>query len=426
MLTKRMQVQYIADRLAGLPVEVDARFFIQPWLACWNAINSAAPGQEPEALHNATINLPEQKEILQAILGTRPGYMPTIPSLDDIGQGLSEIEWVWEGFIPRGLLSILGASQGSGKSFVALDLAHRIIHNQGFPDGAPIARPGANVIYVDAEAVPQILRDRANHYGTDQKKIFPLLPDPEDGIDLVSLKYQERLTEMTHLLKPELIIIDSLSSLHTGGQNNVEDLRPLVGYLVRLAGWSGCGLMLIHHIRKTSFGQRMMNADFGMEDLSGSGYITQQARVVMGLRVVQTGPEFDPNGPRELKVLKSNLDFYPKPLGFIFEKLQGKAVRLHWDTHAPKAYREPTQMDVCKEWLEDTLKEQPAGLRVKDLLSLGEEQGLGKRMIYRARHELARHILNTRGRQAPDNAWMWSELPVEESTSFEKDGNEEG
>ncbi len=384
-----------------------------------------------------------------------------------------------EGHIPRGLLTVLGASQGSGKSFVALDLARSIIHNLGFPDNAPIARPGANVIYVDAEAVPQILRERASHYNMDQTKIFLMLADHGEMIDLGQQRYQDRLTEMTAYLKPELIIIDSLSSIHSRGQNNVEDLRALVGYLIRLAGWGNCGMLLIHHIRKTPNGQRMMNAEFGMEDLSGSGYITQQARVVMGLRVVQTGPEFDPNetvekplvlkmfkktshnrlknsqnivkccsehqkrdafqhfsptfqklfligdlfdsfnGPRELKVLKSNLGAYPKPLGFIFEPLFPEGARLKWKDQAPKEYREPSQSDLCREWLEDTLKENPEGLHPKEVLKMGVEQGFSRSMIFRARRELIVHISNTRGRQAPDNAWRWSDVPLPQDDTME-------
>jgi hypothetical protein len=113
----------------------------------------------------------------------------------------------------------------------------------------------------------------------------------------------------------------------------------LAGYLIRLAGWANCGLQLIHHIRKPSMGNRMMNVDFGMEDLSGSGYITQQARVV------QTSPEFDPNGPRELKVIKSNLGAYPKPLGFTFESLFPEGTKLKWDTNAPQPYRESTESE---------------------------------------------------------------------------------
>jgi hypothetical protein len=231
-------------------------------------------------------------------------------------------------------------------------------------------------------------------------------------IDLGFQRYQDRLTEMTAVLQPELIIIDSLSSIHSRGQNNVEDLRALVGYLIRLAGWANCGLLLIHHIRKPSMGNRMMNVDFGMEDLSGSGYITQQARVVMSLRVVQTGPELDPNGARELKVIKSNLGAYPKALGFTFEAVHPEGARLKWDTSAPKPYREPTEADECREWLEEALKENPEGLRPKEIKKQAKEMGFSPSMIDRMRRKLSNHIINTRGRQAPDNAWKWSDIPV--------------
>jgi hypothetical protein len=404
-----MQVQHIADRLAGFPIEANPRFFTQPWQTCWNAITSAAAGCEQEELYKVTAGLPNQKEVLQSILGTRPGYVPTIRSLDDIGPDLPPIEWVWKDHIPRGLLSILGASQGSGKSFVGLDFAYRIIHNIGFPDGAPIMRPGANIVYVDAEAVPQIMRERANYYKMDQKKLFPMLADAGEMIDLGLQKYQDRLTEMVEYLKPELIIIDSLSSVHTRGQNNVEDLRALVGYLIRLAGWANCGLLLIHHIRKPSMGNKMMNVDFGMEDLSGSGYITQQARVVMSLRVVQTGVDFDPNGARELKVIKSNLGAYPKALGFTFEPIHPEGARLKWETSAPKEYREPSQADVCREWLEDLLRSSSGGVKVQEVVELGLEQGFSRATIFRARSEMSRYIQNSHGRKSPDNAWFWAE-----------------
>ena len=46
-------------------------------------------------------------------------------------------------------------------SYLALDLVRRIIADEPFPDGVPQPLPGANVIYVDAESVPQIISERA-------------------------------------------------------------------------------------------------------------------------------------------------------------------------------------------------------------------------------------------------------------------------
>ncbi|MCL4527970.1 MAG: AAA family ATPase [Chloroflexi bacterium] len=421
MLTQRLQIQAIADRLAGLSVQANVRDFSFPWQVCWQAIETSEPGQEHDALYKAISGLPEQKMILETILATRPGYRPNIPSLADIATDLQPIEWVWEGWIPRGLITVLGAVQGAGKSFVAMDLAWRIIHDQGFPNGSPIPRPGANIIYVDAEMVPQILNERTQHYNLDQSKLFVMLPDPGEMIDLGLERYQDRLTEMTAVLNPELIIIDSLSSAHTGGQNNVEDIRSLMGYLIRLVSWAKCGLVLVHHIRKPlGGGPRMINFDPGMEDLSGSGYITQQSRVVLGLRVVQTGSEPDANGPRELKMLKTNLGPIQKSLGFTFAAMGAGGVKLKWDLNAPQPYREPTRLDECKTWLEDLLKTNPDGICPKDVIAAGKELDWSESMIFRARRDLRLNIQNTVGHRSPINRWIWSDKSGDEENQQEE------
>src|SRR3989304_2988549 len=147
MITERMQVQAIADKLAGLPAKL-----------------------------KALKDEPERERIVGAILSARPGYSPKYPSLKDIAEDLPPIEWLWPGWIPRGMLTIFGAAQGSGKSFVALDLAWRLIHNKCFPDQKPIPRPGCNVLYVDAEMVPQILNERSQNYQIDRGKLYIMMP----------------------------------------------------------------------------------------------------------------------------------------------------------------------------------------------------------------------------------------------------------
>ena len=54
MLTASMQIQAIADRLAGIPVQADAREFDMPWKLCWQALEAAQAGQGAQALQSAT------------------------------------------------------------------------------------------------------------------------------------------------------------------------------------------------------------------------------------------------------------------------------------------------------------------------------------------------------------------------------------
>jgi hypothetical protein len=153
----------------------------------------------------------------------------------------------------------------------------------------------------------------------------------------------------------------------------------------------------------------MMNLDLGMEDVSGSSFITQQARVVISLRVMQTGPDFDPNGPREFKMIKTNLGLYRKPLGFSFVPLEPAGVELDWQVEAPKVYREPSLLDECMEWLEDLLRAHPKGVKPMDVVSEGKVEGYSRALIYRARKGLRGKIENTIGHKAPNNSWKWAD-----------------
>ena len=68
MLTESMQIQAIADRLAGMPVDADAREFNMPWKLCWQTLETAQAGQEAQALQRATAGLVNQQKIMESIL----------------------------------------------------------------------------------------------------------------------------------------------------------------------------------------------------------------------------------------------------------------------------------------------------------------------------------------------------------------------
>ncbi|MEA3351974.1 MAG: AAA family ATPase [Chloroflexota bacterium] len=403
MLTRKLQIQALADRLAGLPTNVSARHLRDPWRTCWLALDGVGATEYHTAMTQALEGNSERGEILEAIFAARPGYQMAFESLEDLAPNLSPIEWVWPGWLPRGMLTVLGAAPGAGKSFVGLDLAWRITTGEGFPDGSPIPNSDANVLYIDGEAVPQILNERAEHYQIDRKRMYLLLPDSGEPIDFGTDKYRDRLINMVATLRPELVVVDSLSSIHSRGQNNVEDVRNLLSFFSQLAEAYRIGLVLIHHIRKPGNGHNMQMFDLSMDDLSGSAHIVAMARVVWGIHVVQTGPEPDPNGPRKLKMLKTNLGPYEESLGFEFAPLHPKGVYLKWSQDAPQAYREPTKEDGCAAWLLEML--QDGAMKPKEVIAAGKNEGFSRSVIYRARRSLSGQVDNTDGKKSPMNKW---------------------
>ena len=94
-------------------------------------------------------------------------------------------------------------------------------------DGQPVEQIG-NVIYVEAEGIPQVTNDWAKSLGLNRQRIWLMMAELGEMIDLTQPVWQDRLLDMATMLKPELIVIDSLTSISSAGQNSVEDTNRLL------------------------------------------------------------------------------------------------------------------------------------------------------------------------------------------------------
>lgn len=421
MLTERMQAKaiwrmiYTEDDLGDIPVEE----FTEPWRTIWQvAERHLDRGESANQSLTAACVAAGRGETNGEYWNNASKLMTQISEAGEQGSGaynsyaelaltLPPVEWLWENWIPTGMLSLLGAWQGTGKSWLALDLARIVSQGDKWPDGTAVEQNGP-CIYVEAEAVPRITVDRIRSMAIDAKHIYPFLPDHYGIMDLANRDWQDRLADMVDTLRPRLIIIDSLTNVSETGQNGVEDVRNLLMYLVRLADFGNCGLVAIHHLRKPSGGQLTLPG-VSIHDFRGSGHITAMARTILGLSVVQAGKQFSLNGPRRLELAKSNLGPYPDPLSVeIVDTPTGKQFVYG---AAPSA--ETTLRSECGEWLQDLLADGP--VKVKDILAAGEEAGYGRDTIYRARKSMADVIVNTAGHRHRANCWALSSWVDNES-----------
>ncbi len=425
MITRRMMVQAIADRLGGL--EVDRRItrkskhFADPWKGIWEALDKAdaCGGALYEAMLNALAANGERDKILAEISYARKGgKYGEFQNLEELGADLLPIQWLWPGWIPLGMITLLGAAPGVGKTSLMLDLARRVIHQHAWPDGKGMGVSRQNCLFVDAENVPQIINQRAIQWGMNRKKLFLMHPDMDDILDFSQQRYKDRLTEMIAQLEPGLVIIDSLSSVSSKGENNIEDVRQMLSFLNMLAREYELGMVIIHHLRKHS-GMQMQLFDISLDDFRGSSHIAAMARSVIGVSVVQTQSITDRNGPRRVEIVKTNLGPYPEALGFSMKDGADGGMVLLWDGKAPEAYKEPTQRDECREWLEDFLKDAMERKPVppKEVLRAAVEEGFSRALVFQARGELRAHIKNTEGRKKTGNCWQWSDEIVDYSGS---------
>ena len=185
---------------------------------------------------------------------------------------------------------------------------------------------------------------------------------------------------MTRRLNPRLIVIDSLGSITRRGENAIEEVRDLMGYLNGLAVSYEVPILLIHHLRK--LGGQLSLLDDGAMDMDmvrGSGHLAAMARVIWGLSAVQTGPDPDPNGPRKLQVIKTNVAAAPPALGMTLESIlvgdhdEPAGVRIEWSKNPPKTYEAPTERDNAADWLLEYLEDAGEPVAPKQVVSAAKD-----------------------------------------------------
>lgn len=421
MITERMQQSllyraFIENQPLG---DVDVAKWADPWRTLALLAERSEGASDP--LYWAARAISENEETARNLIAIirMAGQPLHIANLEEMAANLPPVTWLWENWIPRGMLSLLGAYQGTGKSWFVLDLARTIIQGAKWPDGTPTQGP-ANVIYVEAEGIPQVLNQRAVSLGMNRKRLYLLTAEPGEVFNLALPEWRDKLIDAATTLRPALIIVDSMSSVTSNGQNSVEETNSLLMFLVGLANYVNCGLLMIHHLRKPSGGQLYLPG-MSIHDFRGSGHITAMARTVLGLSVVQSGKQFSLNGPRRLDLVKTNLGPYPDSLGIEMTTI-GDHTQFTYGA-APDYERTVTAADNVETWLLSYLEENgptpPA-----TVVDAAAQDGHGRAMIYRTRKALGAKIVNTKGFRNPKNEWA---LPhqVEEIDEPEDDSDQQ-
>jgi len=422
ILSTARRIQIIADTIANKDTpRVDPDTMGDPWSVYYKWVTKWID-EDPddvdvkelryELVQHFCVISKEDSEHMDLILEAIKAPL-TYPNAEEIIDNLPDLEWLWPNWLPLGLVSLLAAVPGTGKSYLALDLAYRIIRNDRFPDDSPVPAGDHSVIYVDAENTPSIFKARVQPWTSRElARMYLMLPDQERlVINLDDILDRERLWDMIYTIQPVLTIIDSYGSATLRGENNKEDVQTLLAFLNKLAKDNDMGMLIVHHLRKRS-GPQTSFLPMNIDSIRGSSHIPAMARNVLGLQWIPTSYELDENGPRRLWVMKSNLTRYPDPLGVYFDphpEIPDIALLRYGE--APEPYREMTKGDYCAEWLEDLLQNADEPMKPAEIVELGREEGFNGRMIYRTRQKLSASIEDTEGKDTrnPENRWQWRE-----------------
>lgn len=344
------------------------------------------------------------------------------PTLSELAANLEPVTWLWENWVPKGMLTMLGAYQGTGKSYLTMDLARIVLHGSTWPDGQPTQHDaaGARVVYVDAEGIPQVNSARATAMAVDTKRMYLLTADVGELLDLTRQVWRDRLLDLCYTVSPALVIIDSLNAVTSTGTKSVEDVNALMSFLAGVARYFDTSLVLVHHLRKPGGGQLMLPG-ISIHDFMGSAHITAMMRSVIGMSVVQQkGRQFSLNGPRRVEVVKTNLTpTYPPALAVTLEQPAPGAVRF---SYAPvEADDTGADEQTPEEWLVKYLEEN-GPTAFGDLVDDAEQENISKTALHRARKRLGGRIVDSGKRKSRGNQWM---LVEQRESAADSDADDE-
>jgi hypothetical protein len=167
-----------------------------------------------------------------------------------------KVDWLWEGYIPFGKLTIIDGWPGRGKSTLTVDLVARAstgnpmpLHPSS-PSWAGASEPFTSILLSAEDGLEDTIVPRLMAHGADLKHVVALDSMGNRSWELPGdLGALEALTEE---FGARLIIIDPLMAFFGSkiSANNDQDVRRALHPLKDFAARTGAAVVLVRHLRK--------------------------------------------------------------------------------------------------------------------------------------------------------------------------------
>lgn len=203
-----------------------------------------------------------------------------------------KIDWLWEGRIPMGMMTLLCGDPGLGKSLLTVRTA------------AKVSRAGGDVLMLSAEDHAAVtIRPRIEAAQGDLERIHSVHMS-RSGLDegLRLPEDCEQLDALVEMHQATLVVIDPLSA-HLGAEidsHNDKQVRSGLAPLHDVAERRGCAFLLVAHLNKSR----------GVDPTHRTGGSIAVPAAVRSALLLARDPE-DPDGDRGrrrvLAAFKSNL-----------------------------------------------------------------------------------------------------------------------
>lgn len=184
--------------------------------------------------------------------------------------------WLIEGLLVQNSIATLYGPSGTGKTFVAVDLAMRLALGMDWY-GRPIAQgPVAYIACEDGEGVGYRVDGWCRHHKVDIETLRGVGKLVASAANLRDLSEVASLVTALNTMpqRPKLVVIDTLAWAMTGGdENSTQDVMQVMKAAKLLHETLGCTVLIVHHTRKSDEVERgsssLRAASYTMLKLTG-------------------------------------------------------------------------------------------------------------------------------------------------------------
>jgi len=366
-----------------------------PLLREWNQFYARPPESDKQIVHkladaykhaDMTGRLVDPKQSMEQVIaegGEAAGGIEGVATLADIALVQAGIEWIWPGWIQRGVLCLFAAKAGEGKTRLCADLARRIWHGLPWPDGSPSTFPARTpVLWVPADGNHGELVTLFDSYGVPQEACYlnAAKSDPFAGTELSTREQYAALEWNIRCVRPAFVAIDTITNTTSLKAHDASDAKQQYKPLQEIAQRTGTAIICVTHLN------------------ASGGALGRRAPEKVRTVIQMTLPDPD-NQPhrRRLWVEKSN-SLKPEPMGVTMATGGNE-----YDFDPPKApedaaevvvgggggaprHAAPNRLAECVAWLVDTLSPGPA--RVFEIRNQATANGFSSKTAYEAKRRL--------------------------------------
>jgi putative DNA primase/helicase len=307
---------------------------------------------------------------------------------------LEPVRWLWPGFLPAGMMTILGGAPGCGKTTIALSLAATVTRGGLWPDGSRCTQPGDVVIW-SGEDANAVTAARLVAAGADMTRVHFVAGVSDSQGEAFDPGRDMLLLEATAEALPatRMLILDPIVSAVAGDSHKGAEVRRALAPVVTLGQRLGCAVLGITHFSKGTAGRDPV------ERVTGSIAFAALARLVLVAAKVKPEPGDEGEPRRVLLRAKSNIG--PDDGGFAYsldrvevapqvegqrvvwgEALDGTARELLAEAEADPAGDDEGGAHDAADWLRDLLASGPVSAR--EVKRCADEAGYAWRTVQRA------------------------------------------